>query len=106
MIVPTSLNGANRTFSRSKFVELRRRVLRRGSWFRILRRIDRATIDLSIGCAKITRSAALTRNVDEIAEKAVGLALYLGNKEVLKWKNEIGFVRYLIRCSFGFRYWS
>jgi len=104
-------------FSRSELIALRRKAVRRGIWFRVLTRIERATIDLTIRCVERVRSTTLTRIVAEIAEKikyatagfiskaevvgrelaerAVELALSWGNKVATKWKDDIGFARYL-----------
>jgi len=104
-------------FSRSELTALRRKALRRGIWFRALSRIERATIDLTIGCVKTIRSATLTRIVAdivekieyattgflsraeavgrELAERAVKFALSWGNVEASNWKDDIGFTRYL-----------
>jgi len=104
-------------FSRSELTALRRKALRRGIWFRVLSKIDRATIDLSIRCVKTIRSPTLTRIVADIvekieyattgflsraevvgrefAERAAQLALSWGNGDASKWKDDIGFTRYL-----------
>jgi len=104
-------------FSRTELIALRRRAVRRGIWYRALSRTERATIDLTIRCVKTIRSATLTRILAEIADKiecaatgflskaevvgrelaerAIQLALSWGNKEALKWKDHINFVRYL-----------
>ena len=104
-------------FSRSELIALRRKAVRRGIWFRVLTRIERATIDLTIRCVETIRSVTLTRIVAEIAEKieyaatgflfraevvgrelaerAVKLALSWGNRDASKWKDDIGFIRYL-----------
>jgi len=103
-------------FSRSELMALRRKAVRRGIWFRVLSKIDRATIDLSIRCVKTIRSPTLTRIVAdivekikyattgflsraevvgrELAERAVKFALSWGNVEASKWKDDIGFIRY------------
>jgi len=113
----TSFNGAKSMFSRSELITLRRKAVRTGIWFRVLTRIERATIDLTIRCVERIRSATLTRIIAEIAEKieyaatgflfraeavgrelaerAVKLALSWGNRDASKWKDDIGFVRYL-----------
>jgi len=113
----TSFNGAKSMFSRSELIALRRKAVRRGIWFRVLSRIERATIDLTIRCVEMVRSARLARIIAEIAEKleyaatgflsraevvgrelaerAVKLALSWENRDASKWKDDIGFVRYL-----------
>jgi len=104
-------------FSRSELVALKRNALRRGVWFRVLSRIDRATIDLTIRCVERIRSATLARVIVGIvekiedamkgfivraeavgrllAERAVELALSWGNTEASDWKGDLDFVRYL-----------
>jgi len=112
-----SFNGAESMFSRSELMALRRKAVRRGTWFRVLTRIERATIDLTIRCVDTIRSATLTRIIAEIvekieyaaagflfraevggrrlAERATELALSWGNGEASKWKDDVGFIRYL-----------
>jgi len=104
-------------FSRSELMALRRKAVRRGTWFRVLTRIERATIDLTIRCVDTIRSATLARIIAEIvekieyaaagflfraevggrrlAERATELALSWGNGEASKWKDDVGFIRYL-----------
>jgi len=104
-------------FFRSELAALRRKALRRGIWFRVLSKIERAIIDLSIRCVETIRSTALTRIVSdivekieyamtgflsgaevvgrELAERAVKFALSWGNVGASNWKDDIGFTRYL-----------
>ena len=104
-------------FSRSELLALRRRAVRRGIWYRALSRTERATIDLTIRCVKTIRSAMLARIVAEIAgkieyamigflsraevigrelaERAVELALCWGNEDASKWRDDMGFIRYI-----------
>jgi len=104
-------------FSRSELVALKRKALRRGVWFRVLSRIDRATIDLAIRCVQRVRSATLVRVIVGIAKKiedsvtgflikaeAIGrllaervaeLAVSWRNMEASDWKDDALFIRYL-----------
>jgi hypothetical protein len=60
-------------FDRARLVRLRLRAMRAGVWFRALRRIDRALIDLTIRVARNIRSVILARSILALAEKMEGL---------------------------------
>jgi len=67
---------------KKQLVKLRLKATRAGVWFRALRRIDRALIDLTIKVASTVRSAtlaksilALVRKLEEIMESGFSRAL-------------------------------
>ncbi len=98
--------------------KIRTKAIRKGVWFRILNRAERAQIELTVRTVKRVRSLLLTRvlislmakllaalesNVERLARevgqhlaKRVGLiAQSWGHVSAFLWKTERGFVRYL-----------
>ncbi len=65
----TPVNGD--ALSRQVLVALRTRALRRGVWFRVLSRIERGLVDLTIRWVDRVRSGRLARVLLEILEKLV-----------------------------------
>ena len=65
----TPVNGE--ALSRQVLVALRTRALRRGVWFRVLSRIERGLVDLTIRWVDRVRSGRLARVLVEILEKLV-----------------------------------
>lgn len=103
---------------RTQLLKLKLRAMRAGVWFRGLRRIDRALVDLTLRVAVTVRSGLLarsllsiTRKLGEFLESKVGRAMRekgfslayelsqfaqtWGNRTARKWVNDMGFVRYL-----------
>jgi hypothetical protein len=54
-------------------MKLRFRAVRAGVWFRVLPRIDRALVDLTIRVTGSVRSATLARNLLAVTSKLEGL---------------------------------
>lgn len=94
------------------------RALRRRVWFKVLSRVERGIVDLTIRCVEKIRSPILTRvifdivrkvlktleskfleNVNKagsaIAEKVCRIALGWGNVSASSWKHDSGFIRFL-----------
>ncbi|HEY4822465.1 MAG TPA: hypothetical protein VIH83_02125 [Candidatus Bathyarchaeia archaeon] len=65
----TPVNGE--ALSRQVLVALRTRALRRGVWYRVLSRIERGLVDLTIRWADRVRSGRLARVLVEILQKLV-----------------------------------
>jgi hypothetical protein len=109
-----SLDFLNRT----QLLKLKMKAIRAGVWFRGLRRIDRALVDLTIMVATTVRSGLLASSVLSVARKLsvfledkVGramrqtgfsmacklsqLAQRWGNRAAKGWVNDVGFARYL-----------
>ena len=103
---------------KSELVRIRARAMRRGVWFRVLTRAERAQIELTMRVVKRIRSFFLARVVTFIVEKLldameskvtrlmreVGPALARkvsrtaqewGNKLAHQWAEDPGFVQYL-----------
>ena len=106
------------SISRSEILRVKAKALRKGVWYRILTRVERACIDLVIRLVERVRSCLLgkivsdvLKKLDEAMESGVqrlmreiggGLALKLsqvaqdwGNKSAVQWANDFGFIRYL-----------
>lgn len=99
--------------------KIRTKAIRRGIWFRILNRAERAQIELTVKIVKRVRSLLLTkvltslmtkllnaleskvehltREVGQHLAKGIGLiAQSWGHTTAFLWKSEHSFVRYLI----------
>lgn len=111
--------GWNRvSLSRSELVRLRVKARRRGVWFRVLNRVERGLVDLSIRVVEKVRSRVLARSLTCVVKKlvdamesevtrlmkAVGLQLAQklseiaqswGNKAARLWAVDLGFIQYL-----------
>lgn len=103
--------------SRAGLIQLRRRAIRRGVWFRKLTKLDRATVDLTILCVEKVRSPILSRVLATIACKIMKtlrssyleviqlgqrlafkvseLAESWGYHEALVWRDDRNFAIYL-----------
>lgn len=102
----------------TKLMFLRQRALRKGVWFKILDRAERAIVDLTIQTVKKVRSSTLKEILMTISEKLVEaiesqvvkfteiigrplaqkiarLAFSWGNRRAMKWSKDSSFIRYL-----------
>lgn len=103
---------------RSEIIRIKARALRRGVWFRVLTRVERACIDLVIKIVERVRSRLLQKVLSSILSKLeeamesqvrrlmrkVGnniakemsqIAQTWGNKSAVRWAEDSGFVQYL-----------
>jgi hypothetical protein len=115
---PSQMNKTPFPLTRSMLANVRIRALRRGIWFRVLNRLERAGIDLTLKVVEKVRSSVLTKMLASIVAKLskalesrvartmreVGYSLAQqisliaqewGNKSAVKWKADHGFVQYL-----------
>ena len=104
--------------ARSVIVRVRAKAVRRGLWFRVLTRTDRACVDLAVVVVDRVRSSLLRKVLSSVLEKleaalespvqrlmrkvGVGLALRLsqfavkwGHRSAVCWVTDAGFVRFL-----------
>jgi hypothetical protein len=104
--------------TRSEILKVKTRALRRGVWFRVLTRTERACVDLAALVVERVRSwllrkvlasiiakleevmesrvQRLTRQVgDSLAKKISEIALKWGHKSAVKWAEDSGFKRFL-----------
>ena len=70
----TALQSNTSSFlNKSQLIKLRLKAIRAGAWFRVLPRIDRVLIDLTIKVANNIRSITLAKNILAIIGKLEGL---------------------------------
>lgn len=104
--------------TRVKLNKIKVRAVRRGFWFKVLSRVERASIDLTIAVVKRVRSHLLAKVLTPIVKKLleameskvahmmreVGrnlaqklslIALKWGNQSAVHWRADLGFVQYL-----------
>jgi len=102
-----------------KLAEARRRAMRRGAWFRVLDRAERAIIGLTIRCVDRIRSPMLAKIVTatliklklateshvkrlvrtvgpSLARKVSGIAREWGNRSAKEWAWDPGFTQFLV----------
>ena len=108
---------------RAQLIKLKLKAMRTGAWFRSLRKIDRALIDLAIMVTRNNiRSQALAKNITSVmekletlsesslrriveevgyplAQKASSLAQKWGNKSANKWRSDSSFASFLAILS-------
>lgn len=105
-------------FSWSELASIKQRAMRKGVWFRVLGKVERAIIDLTIKCVQKVRSSKLTKIVativnkltdasknrlkklmDEVgrslAQKLIQIAQKWGNKSAVHWAEDYAFIQYL-----------
>jgi hypothetical protein len=106
------------SLKKDELANIRAKAMRRGVWFRVLTRGERAQVDLTMKFVKRIRSfflakvltnileklveamerrvARLTKEVGSaLAQKLSGIAQNWGNKAARKWASDPGFLRYL-----------
>lgn len=104
--------------TKSMLARVRIRAIRRGIWFKVLNRLERASVDLTIKVVERVRSSVLTKILTSIIKKLseameskvarmmreVGsnlarkmslIAQKWGNKSAVKWKTDLDFIQYL-----------
>ena len=109
---------------RAQLLKLKLKAMRSGVWFRILPRIDRVLIDLTIKVAGNVRSFTLAKNILTVirklesimesrflrAVKEIGfptarrlclVAQKWGNVTAKEWGSDVDFAKYLAAMSFN-----
>jgi len=104
--------------TRSKLVNLRAKAIRRGIWFRVLSKTERACIELTIRIVDKVRSHFLAKVLASIVQKLLGamksrivhameeigcsiaqklsqIALNWGNVSAIQWMKNRSFIQYL-----------
>jgi len=105
-----------------QLLKLKRKAMRAGVWFRALRRIDRALVDLTIRVAGTVRSFNLAKNIltvvrklkdvmenrllravreagFPVARRLASFAQKWGNGSAKQWGSDVGFARYWAAMS-------
>jgi len=104
--------------SRSEIIRVKTKALRRGVWYRVLTRVERACVDLVIRVVERIRSGRLARVMSSIlrkleeamesrvrrliheigsnlASKLGQIAQKWGNRQALHWAKDADFMQYL-----------
>lgn len=122
--MPTNMlhNAGSGFLERAQLLKLKLKAMRSGVWFRVLRRIDRVLVDLTIKVAGTVRSFTLAKNILTIirklesimesrflrAVKEIGfptarrlclIAQKWGNVTAKDWGSDVGFAKYLAAMS-------
>lgn len=107
----------------SMLAQCKRFALRRKVWFRVLNRVERGVIDLTLKCVDIIRSGRLAKVVTAIlvklesatksrvdllvrslglplAQRVSNIAVSWGNFSASTWADDCGFARFLV-VNFG-----
>jgi len=102
----------------AQLIDVKRRAMRHGAWFRVLGKTERAIINLTIHCVERVRSSKLAEIVTAIlnkltentksqvkrliesvgrrlAQKISQTAQKWGNKTAKQWAEDFGFIQYL-----------
>src|SRR3990170_3490308 len=114
---------APNVIGRAQLIKLKLKAMRTGAWFRSLRKIDRALIDLAIMVTHDNiRSYTLAKNITSVmeklekisenslrriveqvgyplAQKASSLAQKWGNESANKWRSDSSFASFLAILS-------
>lgn len=109
---------------RLELIRMKHKALRRGVWYRVLRRIERSLVDLAIATVSRIRSWVLARSLASVVKKLSGIigtsvqrrvqtvgfplarrfskiAQNWGNKSAVNWATDLGFARFLAICTVG-----
>lgn len=112
------LNEKRTPLIRTEIVKIKARALRKGVWFRVLTRVERACLDLAIKVVERVRSRLLQRVLssildkleeamesqvqrlmreigDNLASELSRIAQDWGNKSAVKWAKETSFIKFL-----------
>ena len=107
---------------KAQLLKLKLKAMRSGVWFRVLPRIDRVLVDLTIKVAGTVRSFTLAKNILAVirklesamesrfrwAVKEIGfsiarrlglIAQKWGNRAAKNWESDLGFAKYLAAMS-------
>ena len=111
---------------KTQLLKLKLKAMRAGVWFRSLRRIDRALVDLTIRVAGTVRSFTLAKNIlavvrkledvmenrllravreagFPVARRLASFAQKWGNGSAKRWGPDVGFARYWAAMSLNER---
>jgi len=112
------LNEKRTPLTRSELIKIKIKALRKGVWFRVLTRVERACIDLVMKVVERVRSRLLRKVLssimnkleeamesrvrrlictlgDNLAIRTSQIAQAWGNKSAAKWTEDSGFKQYL-----------
>jgi len=118
LVADIESHGKLSRLASDELARIRMMAIRRGIWFKVLSRIERGLVDLSLKVTEEIHSKILTRAIRSIVKKLlealeskIGLlmcqmgaplarkisqtAQNWGNKTAHAWANDLGFIRYL-----------
>jgi galactitol-specific phosphotransferase system IIC component len=73
LLEKVTLDNASSFLNKAQLMKLRLKAMRAGVWFRVLPRIDRVLVDLTIRVASSIRSVTLAKNILVVVRKLEGL---------------------------------
>ncbi len=108
----------NSTLTRRALADIKRKAIRRGLWFKVLSKVERSCIDITIKVVRVVRSRRLTKVLIPVVQKLleamenrfgrimwqVGyehalkisrIAQAWGSASAAKWSTDPEFIRYL-----------
>lgn len=117
-VAPTESFGRLTRLERDKLARIRLMAIRRGVWFKVLNRLERGLMDLTIKVTRKIRSKILASAIYSVtkkllealeskvrrqmrqigiplAEKIIRIAQKWGNKTAHEWAKDVGFIQYL-----------
>ena len=118
LVVDIESYGKQSRLASDELARIRLMAIRRGVWFKVLSRLERGLVDLSLKVTREIRSKILVRAICSIvkkllealeskvkllmhqmgvplAKKISQIAQNWGNKTAHAWANDLGFIRYL-----------
>ena len=118
LVVDIESYGKLSRLASDELARIRLMAIRRGVWFKVLSRLERGLVDLSLKVTREIRSKILVRAICSIvkkllealeskvrllmrqmgaplAKKISQIAQNWGNKTAHAWANDVGFIRYL-----------
>jgi hypothetical protein len=72
LLEKVTLDNASSFLNKAQLMKLRLKAVRAGVWFRVLPRIDRVLVDLTIRVASSIRSVTLAKNILVVVRKLEG----------------------------------
>ena len=105
-------------FTKGMLARMKTRAMRRGVWFRVLNRLERASVDLTIKVVEKVQSSLLSKLLgaiimklskaleskvarmmrevgSDLAQKVSLIAQTWGNRSAVRWAVDKGFIQYL-----------
>ena len=118
LVVDIESYGNLSRIANDELTRIRLMAIRRGVWFKVLSRLERGLVDLSLKVVRRIRSKILARAICSIvkkllkalqselklqmhqigvplAEKISQIAQKWGNKTAREWASDLGFIQYL-----------
>jgi len=117
-VIENMLSEKRTSLMRNEIIKVKARALRKGAWFRVLTRVERACVDLTIKVVERVRSRLLQKLLSSVltkleeamqsqvqrlmrevggtlAQKMSQIAQTWGNKSAVRWAEDPRFIQYL-----------